>query len=63
MLYEICSLQTSVQDQDSFGGGFDSSQAFHGKLAQLNWFADRLTSIQIAQVGQTAQVLLSAKLL
>ena len=35
------------QDQDSYGGGFQSGQAFAGELADLFWLRTALTSDQV----------------
>ena len=40
-------LNLAVQDQDSLGGGFDSNQAFGGKISELNWLEVALSSDQV----------------
>ena len=41
------------QEQDSFGGGFETSQSFQGMLSNVNVWEQPLTEAQIQQMSQS----------
>ena len=43
------------QDQDSYGGSFDTSQAFGGELYKLNIFSTRLSSSEVSELYSTGR--------